>query len=277
MKNILVTGSNGFIGFHLVKELQKNSNVYPYIGDIRVFSFDQKIDEIYNLAGTPSPAKYLKNPIKTLETNTIGMNNILQFALRHNSRVLQASTGEVYKKGDHTEKRACYRYGKMIAETFCFDYCRAYNLSIRILRMYSSYGPNMDLNDGRVIPEFISKALRNEDIVIFGGSQTRSFCYISDMVDGITKLMNSNINTPVNICSPEELTISELAEIIVDKSHSSSRIVHKPKLKDDQDQVNPTDNLAQDLIDWEPEVSFEEGIAITIDYFRKLINVGKKD
>lgn len=277
LKRILVTGSKGFLAHHLIQELEKVSNILQYDGDIRDFSFNEPVDEIYNLAGTPSPAKYSLNPIRTLETNTIGMNKILQYAAWYNAKLLQASTGEVYEKGDHTEIRACYRYGKMIAEIFCFDYARMFNFKAKILRMYNSYGPYMSLDDGRVIPVFILKALRNEDIIIFGGRQTRSFCYASDMIDGMIKMMESNINIPVNICSPEEFSVSELAEIIIQKSKSSSRIIHKPKLKEDQNQINPTENLAQDLLQWEPKVSFEDGISITIDYFRKRLNVGKKN
>lgn len=264
---ILITGGFGFLGVHLSHTLGKD--VYQSNQDICEMLDYSDITHIYNLAGTPSPVKYVQNPVRVLETNTKGVLNILKLAKLNNAKVLQASTGEVEENSDHLEKRSCYRFGKKIAETICMDYHRQYGVEVGILRMYNSYGPGMKLDDGRVIPEFIRKALLGEDIVVFGGRQTRSFCYVDDMVSGMIQMMASKLVGPISICNPEEVSISELAEFIVAKCNSISKIIYKPRRKEDQDQINPTTNLAQDLLNWAPKTRLEDGLTLTIDYFKK--------
>jgi UDP-glucuronate decarboxylase len=231
--------------------------------------------QIYNLAGTPSPFKYLQDPIRTLETSTVGMLNVLRLAVQTGAKVLQASTGEVHEKGDHLDPRSCYRYGKMIAETFCADFSRVYGVDVKIARMFNSYGPGMGLSDGRVIPEFIKKALRNEDLVLFGGRQTRSFCYATDTVAALTSLMSSRISVPINICSPEEIEIGELAEFIVKECGSQSKVIYQPRWENDQDQINPTQFLAQQYLGWEPRVSLRDGLRNTINDFKRRMYVAE--
>jgi UDP-glucuronate decarboxylase len=278
MSNILITGNHGFLGNALFQRLKYDHGIIGLAQDIcEPIECDQRIDQIYNLAGTPSPAKYLKDPIRTAKTNTVGIFNILDFAVRTRAKLFQASTGEVDADDNHLGKRSCYRLGKKFAEYLCEEYKRQFNLSIRILRMYNSYGPDMKLDDGRVIPEFIRKALLNEDIILYGGKQTRSFCYVDDMIDGMIKMMESDINFPVNICSPEEIEIGELAHLIVILTNSNSKVLFKPKLKEDQEQINPIDNLAQDILGWEPKVNLINGLLLTIESFKRRLHVGKEN
>jgi len=286
MKRILVTGGAGFLGSNLCLRLLndgdevisldkvKSKNCYSILHDIIDPLPKIKVDEIYNLAGTPSPAKYKLDPIHTTKTNIIGTLNVLELAKSCNAKILQASTGEVYEDSDWTNIRACYRHGKRLAESLFFDYQRKYKLDIRIARMYNSYGPGMALNDGRVIPSFIQKAILNQDIEILGtGDQTRSFCYVDDMIDALILLMDSKINV-FDIFNDEELTISDIAFRIIRDSGSKSKIIFKPIL-DDLNQKNPEYSL--NLLNWIPKVNFNDGIKRTIDYFKEVINVGKKD
>lgn len=272
--SILITGGYGFLGTHLRNKLDEghDTEVMTLSSDIREPLTGLKMTEIYNLAGTPSSAWYLKDPIGTLETNTTGMINVLNLALKNKAKVLQASIGEMEEGFSHLGNRACYYYGKMIAETLCFDYYRKHGLEVRILRMYNSYGPGMKLDDGRVIPEFIKRALSGEDLIVYGGRQTRSFCYVSDMIDGMIKMMNGVDLGPINICHPEEIAIAELAELIIKECDSKSKIIYKPRKEGDQDKINPVVDLAQDWLGWEPKVSLIDGLRLTIkDFKRRLL------
>ena len=310
MKTIVVTGGAGFIGSHLCELLVvkgdhvicvdnlftgSQDNVAHLIGkknfefvehDIiePLFFNDKKIDQIYNLACPASPVHYQFNAIRTIKANTIGVINALGLAKKHKARILQASTSEVY--GDPLEHpqteiyrgnvstigpRACYDEGKRVAETLMFDYHRQNNMEIRVARIFNTYGPRMAKNDGRVISNFIVKALCGEDIEIYGdGSQTRSFCYATDLIDGLWRLMNKDGFTgPVNLGNPAEFTIKETAEKIVSMTGSSSKIVFKPLPVDDPRQRKPDISLAKKELGWAPSVPVEEGFKKTIDYFKE--------
>ena len=233
---ILVTGGKGFLGVNLCKKLRKLGH-YVYSMDM-ITSEEKyyiqhdiieklpriKVDVIFNLASTPSPAKYLKDPIHTVKTNIIGVMNVLDLAVHNDAKILQASTCEVYEDFDILDQRACYRHGKKMAESLFYDYYRYYNIIMNVARLGNVYGPGMKLDDGRVIPEFIRRALNNEDIIIMGGEQKRSFCYVDDMIDALILLMESHyILKPINIRSMEELSISEIAEMIIIETNSKSK------------------------------------------------------
>lgn len=244
------------------------------------------IDQIYNLACPASPVHYQYNPVKTIETNIIGAINVLNLAKINNARVLQASTSEVY--GDplmHPQKetywgnvnpigiRSCYDEGKRAAETLFFDYHRQFGVNIKVARIFNTYGPNMQKNDGRVVSNFIVQALEGENITIYGdGKQTRSFCYVSDQVDGLIKLMNSDVNVtgPINIGNPCELTVSEIANFIVSMTESTSQIVYQDLPADDPQKRKPDISLAKEILGWKPVVELTNGLNQTIDYFSKL-------
>jgi len=279
MKSILVTGGNGFLGKHLCSKLKEQGNeVYSWDkkGDYieRVdLSYKEKvemwftyylphIDEVYNLAGIPSPAKYIKDPIGTSKISTIGLFNILDTAVKIKAKVLHASTVEVYEDFDWTDERACYREGKRMAETICYDYIRKYNLDIRIARMYSSYGPLMSKDDGRVIPVFIQKALKNEDIVVYGNT-SRSFCYVDDMVNALINLMNQENRATVNLGATQEVSINYLAQLIVQLSNSKSKVITTKGLANDMKQKVRDEKLSG--------IGLEEGLLKTIEYFRGII------
>jgi len=241
-------------------------------------------DQIYNLACPASPKWYQKDPIFTFKTSVYGAMNCLGLAKRTGARVLQASTSEVY--GDphvHPQDesywgnvnpigiRSCYDEGKRAAETLFFDYHRKHGVEVKIIRIFNTYGPRMDVGDGRVVSNFIVQALKNEDITIYGdGSQTRSFCYVDDLVEGMIRLMNSreDFTGPVNIGNPDEHTIKELAEMVIGLTGSESKIVYKPLPSDDPTRRKPTIELARDELGWEPQVKLMEGLGKTIDYFR---------
>jgi len=307
MKTILITGGAGFIGSHLCKKLIEQGdkvicldnlftgskkNIGPLTADknfkfiehdiIEPFFTEEKIDRIYNLACPASPIHYQVNAIRTIKANTIGVINMLGLAKLHGARILQASTSEVYgDPAEHPQKesyfgnvnpigpRACYDEGKRVAETLFFDYHRKYNLEIRVARIFNTYGPNMAANDGRVVSNFIIQALAGNDITIYGdGDQTRSFCYVSDLVEGLIKLMNKdNFTGPVNFGNPLELTIKEIAEKIVILIGSKSKIVYKPLPKDDPKKRRPEITLAKEKLNWSPVIELETGLKKTIEYF----------
>jgi len=307
-KRILVTGGAGFIGSHLCERLLEEGNEVicvdnfftgskenikhllgnPYFEVLRhdiTFPLYVEVDEIYNLACPASPIHYQFDPVQTTKTSVMGAINMLGLAKRLKIRILQASTSEVY--GDptvHPQKedywgnvnpigpRACYDEGKRCAETLFFDYHRQHNLDIKVVRIFNTYGPRMLPNDGRVVSNFIVQALKGEDITVYGdGSQTRSFCYIDDMVDGIIKMMNSpkGFTGPVNLGNPSEFSILELAEMILKLTKSKSKIVFKPLPQDDPKRRQPDITLAKSRLNWEPKVNLEDGLKETISYFKK--------
>ncbi len=310
MKKILVTGGAGFIGSHLckrlvedghyvicldnfftgnkenLKELIENPNFEIIEHDIEN-EINIEIDEIYNLACPASPPHYQYNPVKTVRTSVVGIASMLELAKRQNARILQASTSEIYGNPlEHPQKesywgnvnpigiRSCYDEGKRCAETLMVDYNRQYDTDIKIIRIFNTYGPNMHPNDGRVVSNFIVQALKNEDITIYGdGSQTRSFCYVSDMVEGLVKMMNTDDFTgPVNLGNPSERSILSLAELIIGKISSNSKIIHKPLPSDDPVKRKPDITLAKEKLNWFPKVDINEGLDLTIKYFKNLLN-----
>ncbi|MDO8667568.1 MAG: SDR family oxidoreductase [bacterium] len=311
MKTILVTGGAGFIGSHLCKKLFEQGNkiicldnfftgskknVELMLADknfklvehdiIEPFFTEEKIDQIYNLACPASPVHYQYDAIRTVKANTIGVINMLGLAKSHGARILQASTSEVYgDPAEHPQKesywgnvntigpRACYDEGKRVAETLFFDYHRKHGLEIRVARIFNTYGENMAENDGRVVSNFITQALLNNDITIYGnGSQTRSFCYVSDLVNGLIKLMDKQgFIGPINLGNPVESTIKEIAEKIIIQTGSKSKLVYRPLPQDDPKQRRPDITLAKEKLNWQPEIKFEDGLKKTIDYFKKII------
>jgi UDP-glucuronate decarboxylase len=307
---ILVTGGAGFIGNHLCRFLLgKGHEVFcmdnfftgkaEHIKDLKDFpnfrviphditnpiTLKEHFDRVYNLACPASPVHYQFDPIETIKANTVGVINVLEFAKLNGARVLQASTSEIY--GDPLEHpqretyrgnvntlgpRACYDEGKRVAETLFMDYHRAYKLPVRIVRIFNTYGPMMDMNDGRVVSNFIVQALRNEPITIYGsGEQTRSFCYVSDLVEGLYKLMESNSVGPINLGNPNEFTVKALAEKIIPLTGSKSEIVFGELPEDDPRKRNPDISLAKKILDWEPKIHLDEGLGKTIDYFKTVI------
>jgi len=260
------------------------------INDIRTpidVKIPQHIDQIYNLACPASPKHYQFNPIETIKANTQGVINILEFAKLNGATVLQASTSEIY--GDPLEHpqgegyrgnvntlgpRACYDEGKRVAETLFMDYHRRFNLPIRIARIFNTYGPNMDKDDGRVVSNFIIQALKSEDITIYGsGQQTRSFCYVDDLIDGLYRLMNldKDYSNPLNFGNPNEITILELAKKVIKLTNSQSKIEYKELPQDDPTRRKPDISLARKLLNWSPKISLEQGLKKTVEYFRTLV------
>ena len=311
MKRILITGGAGFIGSHLSERLLNEGNdiicldnfftgskdnIRHLIGHNRfelvrhdiINEYLAEVDEIYNLACPASPIHYQYNPIKTVKTSVMGIINMLGLAKRCKARILQASTSEVYgdpKIHPQTEDywgnvnpigiRSCYDEGKRCAETLMMDYHRQNNVDIRIARIFNTYGPNMAINDGRVVSNFIVQALKNEPITVYGdGNQTRAFCYVSDMVDALIKLMNNEEGFigPVNLGNPHEFTILNFAELIIKLTNSNSQIEFKELPQDDPIQREPNITLAKEKLNWEPTVDVETGLKNTIEYFAKLIN-----
>lgn len=305
-KRILVTGGAGFIGSHLCEKLLNYGNDVVCLDNFFTGSKDNirhllsndhfelirhditqeysaEVDEIYNLACPASPPHYQYDAIKTIKTSVIGVTNMLELAMQSNATILQASTSEIY--GDpivHPQVesywgnvnpiglRSCYDEGKRCAETLMMDYHRQNNVDIRIVRIFNTYGPNMDIGDGRVVSNFIVQALRNEDITIYGdGSQTRSFCFVSDLIDGLIRMMNNKQKFigPVNLGNPSERTILDLAKLIINLTNSNSKIVYKPLPSDDPTQRKPDITLAEKELGWIPKVGIEEGLKQTIEYF----------
>ena len=312
MKRILITGGAGFIGSHLCKRLLDEGNDVICLDNFFTGSKDNirhlldnnrfelvrhditkeyfiEVDEIYNLACPASPPHYQYNAIKTIKTSVLGMINMLGLAKRCKAKILQASTSEVY--GDpliHPQVesywgnvnpigiRSCYDEGKRCAETLMMDYHRQNKVDIRIVRIFNTYGPNMDLNDGRVVSNFIVQALKNEDITIYGdGSQTRSFCYVDDLIDGMIEMMNNTNGFigPVNLGNPSERTILDFAKLIIKLTNSNSKIIHKPLPLDDPSKRQPDITLAKKELNFEPKVDIEEGLIKTIEYFKNKLNL----
>ena len=260
----------------------------PYFEIIRhdiIHPIDVVIDEIYNLACPASPVHYQYNPVKTINTNVVGASNMLELARRSKAKILQASTSEVY--GDpvvHPQVesywgnvnpigiRSCYDEGKRCAETLFFDYHRQYGVDIRVIRIFNTYGPRMLENDGRVVSNFIVQALRGQDITIYGtGEQTRSFCYVSDLVRGMIAMMDGDVTGPVNFGNPREMTIKEIAEMVLSLTGSSSKLVYQPLPQDDPCKRKPDISCAMNTLGWKPEIALEDGLQRTIDYFRNTI------
>lgn len=307
---ILVTGGAGFLGSHLCKRLVAEGNDVlcvdnfytgtkdnvsdlfgsPHFELLRhdiTFPLYVEVDKIYNLACPASPIHYQFDPVQTTKSSVHGAINMLGLAKRVKARILQASTSEVY--GDptvHPQRedywgnvnpigvRSCYDEGKRCAETLFFDYWRQHRLGIKVARIFNTYGPNMHPHDGRVVSNFIVQALEGADISIYGdGSQTRSFCYVDDLIDGLIRLMNSadELTGPVNLGNPSEFTILELAEKVVSMTRSKSKLVFKPLPSDDPTQRCPDIELAKKLLGWQPVMSLEAGLAKTIDYFKQLL------
>ena len=308
----IVTGGSGFIGSHLCSSLLKLKhqvvcvdNFYTsdkkninHLFDYKEFSFKKKDitkkfdienDGIFNLACPASPSKYQIDPIYTSKTSYIGTLNMLELAKKYNAIFLQASTSEIY--GDpliHPQKenyfgnvntfgpRACYDEGKRIAETLCYDFHKNYNLEIRVPRIFNTYGPNMAVDDGRVVSNLITRALKNQDITIFGdGKQTRSFCYVNDLINALIKLINcntQNINYPINIGNPIEISILELWEKIKSLTNSKSKIKLIKLPTDDPKQRKPDIKQAKKILKWEPKTGLEEGLLKTINYFQKKLS-----
>lgn len=309
MKNILVTGGAGFIGSHLCEELIKQGNHVicldnfftgsrknvEHLLDSKEFELIRhdivepiilEVDQIYNLACPASPIHYQFNAIKTIKTNVIGVTNMLDLADETKARILQASTSEVY--GDptvHPQRedywgnvnpiglRSCYDEGKRVAEALMMDYHRQHNVDIKIIRIFNTYGPRMAENDGRVVSNFIIQALKNEDITIYGdGSQTRSFCYVDDLIRGMIALMNTeNFIGPVNVGNDGEYSILELAQMIIDLCGSSSKIIFKPLPSDDPCKRRPDLTLAKEKLGYKPTVDIKDGLIKTIEYFKNTL------
>jgi len=310
MKRILITGGAGFLGSHLCERLLteghdvicldnfftgSKNNIAHLLGQAHfelirhdiINPIYLEVDEIYNLACPASPVHYQYNPIKTIKTNVMGAINVLGIAKRTRAKILQASTSEVYGDPDvHPQPeaywgrvnpigiRSCYDEGKRAAECLMMDYRRQNAVRTKIARIFNTYGPRMAVNDGRVVSNFILQALQNRDITVYGdGSHTRSFCYSSDLIDGLIRLMNApdDFYGPVNLGNPGEFTILELARRVIDLTGSRSKMVFEPLPSDDPSQRKPDITLAREKLDWEPSVSLEQGLTATISYFREIL------
>ncbi len=309
---ILVTGGAGFIGSHLCRRLLADGhdvvcldnlftgsrdNIEDLLAhprfefvehDIIAPYYPEHVDQVYNLACPASPPHYQYNAIRTVKANTIGMINMLGLAKRLGARILQASTSEVYgdpEQHPQTETyrgnvnpigiRACYDEGKRVAETLCFDYHRQNGVDIRVVRIFNTYGPYMHPDDGRVVSNFVVQALRNEDLTLYGdGSQTRSFCYVDDLVEGLVRMMGCpDFTGPVNLGNPAEFTVRELADKVLALTGSRSRITHRPLPSDDPTRRRPDIRVAQERLGWSPRVSLDEGLGRTIAYFRRKLRL----
>jgi len=311
MKKILVTGGAGFLGSHLCERLLSDGNdvlcvdnyftgnkgnIAHLLGNPRfevmrhdvTFPLYVEVDEIYNLACPASPVHYQHDPVQTTKTSVHGAINMLGLAKRVHAKILQASTSEVYGDPEvHPQPeeywgkvnpigiRSCYDEGKRCAETLFFDYWRQHNLQIKVVRIFNTYGPRMHPNDGRVVSNFIVQALKGENITIYGdGSQTRSFCYVSDLIEAMVRMMKTSddFTGPVNIGNPNEFTMLQLAQRIVEIAESKSKLVYKPLPSDDPRQRQPNIELAKEKLNgWQPEIQLEQGLVKTVEYFRKVL------
>lgn len=310
IKRILVTGGAGFLGSHLCERLLEEGNYVVCLDNFFTGTRDNvnhlinnahfelirhdivnpvylEVDEIYNLASPASPVHYQQNPIKTIKTNVIGAINVLGIAKRARARILQASTSEVYgDPQEHPQKetywgrvnpigiRSCYDEGKRAAECLMMDYRRQNNVNAKIARIFNTYGPRMAVKDGRVVSNFIIQALQGRDITVYGnGSQTRSFCYVDDMVDGLIRMMNTpdDFFGPVNLGNPDEFTILELAQKIITMTKSKSAITFQPLPMDDPTQRRPDIKLAREKLGWKPAIKLEDGLLKTVEYFRGVL------
>ena len=311
MKTILIAGGAGFISSNLTKRLLDEGNRiisidnlhtgkyenikefksknYQFIEHdiINPIKIDEKVDEIYNLASPASPPHYQAVPLQTIKTNIYGLFNLLELAKKNDAKILQTSTSEVYGEPlEHPQKesywgnvnpngfRSCYDESKRCGESICMNFNREYDTKVKIVRIFNTYGPYMDSKDGRVVTNFIIQALKNEDITIYGdGSQTRSFCYVDDMVDGLIKMMDTNdeFTGPVNLGNPSEFTILDFAKKVIKKTDSKSKIVNCPLPHDDPTQRKPDITLAKEKLGWQPKVMLDEGLDKTIEYYDKVI------
>ncbi|BAU92589.1 NAD-dependent epimerase/dehydratase [Methylorubrum populi] len=311
-KKILVTGGAGFLGSHLcerllaqgheilcvdnfftgtrrnIAHLLGNSNFEMMRHDIS-FPLYVEVDEIYNLACPASPVHYQFDPVQTTKTSVIGAINMLGLAKRVKAKILQASTSEVYGDPEvHPQPeeywgrvnpigyRSCYDEGKRCAETLFFDYRRQHNVEIKVVRIFNTYGPRMHPNDGRVVSNLVLQALRDKDITLYGdGSQTRSFCYVDDLVDGFMKMMETgaDVTGPINIGNPGEFTIRQLADTVIELTNSRSKIVYRPLPPDDPRQRRPDISKAQAILNWNPTIELQEGLKRTIEYFEKYVRL----
>jgi UDP-glucuronate decarboxylase len=313
-KRILVTGGSGFLGSHLCERLLEEGNDVLCVDNfysstkenvIHLMANPQfelmrhdvtlplhiEVDEIYNLACPASPVHYQFSPVQTTKTSVHGAINMLGLAKRVKAKILQASTSEIYGDPDVNPQketywgrvnpigiRSCYDEGKRCAETLFFDYYRQYKIPIKVARIFNTYGPKMHPNDGRVVSNFIVQALRGMPITVYGeGTQTRSFCFVDDLIYGLIKLMGSSndFTGPVNLGNPLEFTILELAELVIKLTHSTSDIIHKPLPSDDPLQRKPDIGLATSALNWKPQVELEQGLDKTIYYFRKILDIPK--
>ena len=305
---VLLTGAAGFLGSHLTAKLLDSGhqvvgiddlstgsllNLEPALQnpDFRFIKHDVRLpiivaaDAILNFACPASPKNYQLDPVRTIETNFLGIINMLHLARETGARIVQASTSEVY--GDPAISpqpesywgnvnpigiRSCYDEGKRAAETLCFDYLRQYGVDSRVIRIFNTYGPNMAVGDGRVVSNFIVQAIQGSPITIYGdGTQTRSFCFVSDLVDGIYRMLmlDTRLDSPINLGNPDEFTINELAEIVIRITNSNSKIIYEPLPHDDPRQRKPDISRAQSILGWNPTISLEEGVATTARYFEK--------
>ena len=307
MKTILVTGGAGFIGSNLCERFLQNGHKVVCVDNLLTgnienirhlllnnrfvfmnhdildpLEYTEPLDEIYNMACPASPEKYQLDPINTLKVNFIGVLNLLELAKEKGAKFLQSSTSEIYGEPQETPQReeyrgnvntvgirSCYDEGKRVAETLVTEYHNQYGVDVRIVRIFNTYGPKMDANDGRVVTNFINQALQGEDITLYGdGEQTRSFCYIEDQIDGLIKLMASNYTSPLNIGNPHELTMKRLACIILRLTDSNSRIVYRNLPSDDPTNRKPDITKARTILGWEPNYELEMGLLKTIAYFK---------
>ena len=307
---ILITGAAGFLGSHLTKKLLAENHSVIGIDDLSTgsmanleifkenknFQFIEhdvrspieiRVEAIFNFACPASPIHYQADPVKTIETNFLGIINMLHLARKHGSTLIQASTSEIYGDPEITPQtenywgnvnpigiRSCYDEGKRAAETLCMDYKRQFNVDTRIIRIFNTYGPNMAVGDGRVVSNFIVQALQNENITIYGdGSQSRSFCYVDDLIDGIFSIYRASkkIETPINLGNPNEFKMIELANIVLEEIQSNSKIIYMPLPQDDPTQRCPDISKAKEILSWEPKIQLREGIRNTAEYFKKVL------